>query len=110
MAPANAAAAAADAPQPFYRPQRGVGRPALKGAAFPQANRQALADECGVSLGHVCKVFQGYMPSLTVARKLAGALGLSVEDFVRELEDQLSRRRNGKGKRKRNKKGKGQKV
>jgi len=100
----NATATANDQPTtaPFYRPVRGVGRPALKGAAFPLANRQALADECGVSLGHVCKVFQGYMPSLTVARKLAQALGLSVEEFVRELEEQLQV---GRGKKKGKRKG-----
>lgn len=78
--------AATETKNSFMRVEGGVGRPAAASSAFPNANRQALAAACGVSLSHVCKIFNGYTPSLALAGRLARALGVTVEEFSSELD------------------------
>lgn len=75
----------------------GAGRPVI-GAAFPDANRTSLAEACGVSMGHVCKVLNGDNdPSLQVAGRMAKALGLGMEALMEALERQKRARSKGRG-------------
>lgn len=92
--------------RPYERKDGGVGRPSFANAAFPTANRTALAEKCGCTMGHICKIFHGRVePSLELARKMAQELGLTVEQFGLALDRQrhkqvviISKRKRSKGK------------
>jgi len=90
------------ASDPYMRVEGGVGRPAALTSAYPNASRQALATACEVSLSHICKIFNGYTPSLALAGRLARALGVTVEELSEELERKrvarVKRERRGKHK------------